>query len=183
MSWAFSFDGHCVHGFMQSLLSLLPLLATRFFRSRRDLLLENLALRQQLTVLKIRHPQPRFAASDKLFWVMLPRLWPGWKQVLILVQPETVVGWHHAGFKLYWKWLSRHRTRLGRKCVSKEVRELIFRMIAENATWGAPRIHGKLRMPASTYRSERCRAAPFGFLHLSLPILDTDQATAPLTAN
>jgi putative transposase len=105
-----------------------------------------LALRQQLAVLKVRHPQPRFAASDKLFCVMLRRLWPEWKQALILVRPETVVGWHHAGFKLYWKWLSRHRTRMGRKCVSKEVRELIFRMVAENPAWGAPRIHGELRM-------------------------------------
>jgi hypothetical protein len=75
---------------MQRMLSLLSVLATRFFRSRRDLLLENLALRQQLAVLKVRHPQPRFAASDKLFWVMLCRLWPGWKQALILVQPETL---------------------------------------------------------------------------------------------
>jgi putative transposase len=129
---------------MQRLLSLLPVLAARFFNSRRDLLLENLALRQQLAVLKVR--QPRFAPSDKLFWVMLCRLWPGWKQALILVQPETVVGWHRAGFKLYWKWLSRHRTRAGRRCVSKELRELIFRMVAENLTWGAPRIHGELRM-------------------------------------
>jgi putative transposase len=131
---------------MQRLLSLLSVLASRSFRSRRDLLLENLALRQQLAVLKVRHPQPRFAASDKLFWVMLRRVWPGWKQALILVQPETVVGWHHAGFKLYWKWLSRHRTRAGRRCVSKELRELIFRMVAENLTSGAPRIHGELRM-------------------------------------
>jgi len=98
---------------MQRLLSLLSVLATRLFRSRRDLLLENLALRQQLAVLKVR--QPRFAASDKLFWVML-------------------------------SWLSRHRTRAGRRCVSKELRELIFRMVAENLTWGAPRIHGELRM-------------------------------------
>jgi putative transposase len=95
---------------MQRLLSLLSVLATRFYRSRRDLLLENLALRQQLAVLKVRYRQPRFAASDKLFWVILRRLWPGWKQALILVQPETVAAWHRAGFKLYWKWLSRHRT-------------------------------------------------------------------------
>jgi transposase InsO family protein len=114
--------------------------------SRRDLLLENLALRQQLAVVNRRHPQLRFAAPDKLFWVMLRRFWPGWKSVLILVQPETVVRWHLAGFKLYWTWLSRHRNRVGRKCVSRESRELIFRMAAENPTWGAPRIHGELKM-------------------------------------
>jgi transposase InsO family protein len=77
---------------------------------------------------------------------MLLRLWSGWKQALILVQPETVVRWHRAGFKVYWTWLSRHRVRAGRKCISVELRELIFRMVAENSTWGAPRIHGELKM-------------------------------------
>jgi hypothetical protein len=77
---------------------------------------------------------------------MLRRFWPRWQRALILVQPETVVGWHRAGFKLYWTWLSRHRRRAGRKCVNKELRELIFHMIAENRTWGAPRIHGELKM-------------------------------------
>ena len=129
---------------MLRLLRLLSTLPTRFFRSRRDLLLENLALRQQLGVLKQRRPQPRFASSDRLFWVMLRRFWSGWKQALILVQPETVVRWHRAGFKAYWTRLSRHRVRRGRKCVSIELRELIFRMVAENPTWGAPRIHGEL---------------------------------------
>ncbi len=77
---------------------------------------------------------------------MLRRLWCGWKRALILVQPETVVRWHRAGFKVYWTWLSRHRTGAGRKCVSRELRELILRMVAENPTWGAPRIHGELKM-------------------------------------
>ena len=125
-------------------LLLVPLVQS--VHSRRDLLLENLALRQQLGVLKQRHPQPRFAALDKLFWVILRRLWPGWKRALILVQLETVVRWHRAGFKLYWTWLSRHRVRMGRRCVSRGLRELIFRMVAENPTWGAPRIHGELKM-------------------------------------
>jgi transposase InsO family protein len=131
---------------MLRLLRLICVQVVRSFRSRHDLLLENLALRQQLSVLKEQRPQIRSAAPDKLFWVVLRRLWPGWKQALILVQPETVVGWHRAGFKLYWKWLSRHRATLGRRYVSKELRQLIFRMVAENQTWGAPRIHGELRM-------------------------------------
>src|ERR1035441_5178430 len=121
-------------------LRLLVVLFSRCICSRRDLLLENLALRQQLRVLERRHPKPRFATSDKLFWVILRRLWPRWKRVLTLVQPETVVRWHRAGFKLYWTRLSRHRTSAGRKCVSKQMRDLIFRMVAENPTWGAPRI-------------------------------------------
>jgi putative transposase len=121
-------------------------LFSRCVSSRRDLLLENLALRQQLAVLKMRHPQPRFAVYDKLFWVLLHRFWSRWKNALILVQPETVVGWHRAGFKLYWRWLSRHRSPAGRRCVGKELRVLIFRMAAGNQTWGAPRIRGELKM-------------------------------------
>ena len=131
---------------MLRLLRLLSIVPVCCFRSRCDLLLEILALRQQLTVLRRLHPRPRIAPSDRLFWVMLRRLWPGWKHALILVQPETVVRWHRAGFKLYWTWLSRHQTRVGRRCVSMELRKLLFRMAAENPTWGAPRIHGELKM-------------------------------------
>jgi hypothetical protein len=127
-------------------LRLLVVLSSRSLRSRRDLLLENLVLRQQLGVLKRRRPQPRFAHSDKFFWVILRRFGPRWQRALILVQPETVVRWHHAGFKLYWKWLSRDRICVGRRRVSKELRELIFRMVAKNTTWGAPHIHRELRM-------------------------------------
>lgn len=60
----------------------------------------------------------------------------------MVVTPETVVGWHRAGFRLYWKLISRVRHPVGRKILPKEVRELIFRMVGENPTWGAPRIHG-----------------------------------------
>jgi transposase InsO family protein len=131
---------------MLRLLRLLSMLPVQFLCSHRDLTLENLALRQQLAVLRRRHPQPRFAASDRFFWVILRRLWAGWKRALVLVEPDSVVRWHRAGFKLYWTWISRHRIRVGRKCVSRELRELIFRIVAENSTWGAPRIHGELQM-------------------------------------
>jgi len=113
--------------------------------SRKALILENLALRQQLLSLHAKRPHRRVSAMHKLFWVFLRRPWSGWKTPLILVTPRTVAEWHRAGFRLYWKWLSRATQVGGRKPVSQEVRALIFRMAAENPTWGAPRIHGELR--------------------------------------
>ena len=112
--------------------------------SREDLLLENLALRQQLLALHTKRPRRRLTALHKLFWVALRTFWSGWTKPLVLVTPRTVVSWHRAGFRLYWTWVSRARQVGGRKRVSKEVRALIFRMVAENPTWGAPRIHGEL---------------------------------------
>lgn len=83
---------------------------------------------------------------DKLLWVAARRFWSGWKQALILVSPETVVRWPRAGFAAYWRVISRVRRAVGRKRISKEVRDLIFRMVADNPTWGAPCIHGERRM-------------------------------------
>src|SRR5207302_6259916 len=79
----------------------------RLFRARRRLLLENLALRQQLAALKKRHPRPKLGALDKLFWVLARKFWSGWKQALLIVSPETVVRWHRSGFALYWRVISR----------------------------------------------------------------------------
>jgi hypothetical protein len=75
-----------------------------------------------------------------------------------VVTPETVVRWHRAGFRLYWSLISMVKRRVGRKKVSREVRDLIFRMVAENSTWGAPRIHGELLMLVSMCRSGRSPA-------------------------
>jgi putative transposase len=72
----------------------------------------------------------------------LRRFWPGWSQVLVLVKPATVVGWHRAGFRLFWRW--RSRARCGRLKIIKELRFLILRMARENTGWGAPKIHGEL---------------------------------------
>ncbi len=71
------------------------------FRSREELLVENLALRQQLLALHAKRPRPRLSSVDRLFWVVLRQVCSGWKKSLILVTPETVVGWHRAGFRLY----------------------------------------------------------------------------------
>src|SRR5713101_9589900 len=104
------------------------------------------ALRQQLVTLKRRNPRPCLGVFDKLFWVIARRVWSAWKQSLLIVTPETVVRWHRAGFCMYWRLISRVRRQVGRKRTPQEVRELIFRMLVENPTWGAPRIHGELRM-------------------------------------
>jgi transposase InsO family protein len=114
------------------------------FRSREDLVLENLALHQQLLALHAQRPRHRLTALHKLFWVALRTFWSEWRKPLVLVTPRTGVNWHRAGFRLYWAWVSRFRQVGGRKPISKEVRALIFRMVAENPTWGAPRIHGEL---------------------------------------
>jgi hypothetical protein len=81
-------------------------LLARCFRSHRTLLLENLALRQQLTVLKRKHRRPKVSPLDKLFWVLAHRLWSAWKSSLFIVTPETVVRWHRAGLRTYWSLIS-----------------------------------------------------------------------------
>jgi putative transposase len=137
-------------GFSDKILAMIVLLRhllgwmVSAFRSREDLVLENLSLRQQLLALHVQRPRHRLTALQKLFWVALRTCWSGWSKPLVLVTPRTVVNWHRAGFRLYWTWVSRFRQVGGRKCVSKELRALIFRMVAENPTWGAPRIHGEL---------------------------------------
>jgi putative transposase len=83
---------------------------------------------------------------DKLFWVLARRFWADWKKSLLVVTPETVVRWHRAAFRLYWSLISKVKKQGGRKRLSKEIRNLTFRMVAENPTWGAPRIHGELLM-------------------------------------
>jgi putative transposase len=84
---------------------------------------------------------------DRLFWVAARQFWSQWKQSLFLVMPETVVCWHRAGFQLYWTVLCQARKPVGGgKRISKEIRDLIFQMVVENPTWGAPRIHGELLM-------------------------------------
>ena len=113
-----------------------------FFQDRADVALEVLALRQQLAVLKRKRPRPPLNALDRLFWTTLSRCWPRWMDVLEIVKSKTVVGWHRAGFRLYWRWHSRGRG--GRPKIIAEIRALIRQMAEENAGWGAPKIHGEL---------------------------------------
>jgi hypothetical protein len=116
---------------------------TAFFRSRSDTALEVLALRQQLAVLKRKRPRPVLNSLDRLFWTALRHFWSRWTDVLVIVKPETVIGWHRAGFRLYWRWRSRRRG--GRPKITEEIRVLIRRLAQENPDWGAPRIHGELQ--------------------------------------
>ena len=83
---------------MIRILGLLIALSGQFFRSRRVLLLENLALRQQLSVMVRKRPRRRLTLPDKLFWALLCRLWSGWQQAILIIQLEAVIRWHRAGF-------------------------------------------------------------------------------------
>src|SRR5258708_17451168 len=100
----------------------------RLLLARRSLLLENLALRQQLAVLKRRHPRPRLDLVLKLFWGAVRRFWSGWQQSLIAVTPETVVRWHRDGFRLYWKLISKVTWSVGSRQTSTEDMHLIVQM-------------------------------------------------------
>ena len=113
------------------------------FADRAALHTEILALRQQVAVLKRKRPRPSLRKADRVFWVILSCLWPGWRHALVIVRPETVIGWHRKGFRLFWTWKSR-RGKPGRPPVSREIRYLVRRMSRENTRWGAPRIHGEL---------------------------------------
>ena len=122
---------------------LLALLAAGrfFFRSRADTALEILALRQQVAVLKRKYPRPAVNRIDRVLWIWLRRVWPRWKDALVIVKPETVIGWHRAG-SAFTGW--RSQPRCGRPRVAEEIRTVIRRMVRENADWGAPKIHGEI---------------------------------------
>ena len=113
------------------------------FRSRAVLQLEILALRHQLGVLQRSVKRPTLTAADRFLWAQLCQFWKDWRSALVVVKPETVIGWHRKGFRLFWTWKVR-RGQAGRPPVSKEIRQLIRRMSRENPLWGAPRIHGEL---------------------------------------
>ncbi len=125
------------------LLRLIWAVVHALFAKRAHLVAENLALRQQLNVLRRKVGRPRLRRRDRIFWLWLARFWDGWRESLLVVKPETVVRWHRQGFKYYWAWKSRHKG--GRPAVAPEVRDLIRRMSRTNPLWGAPRIHGELQ--------------------------------------
>jgi putative transposase len=111
-------------------------------RTRGALALENLALRQQLAVLRRRCPRPPLDWTDRLFWVALSRAWSRWCDVLIIVKPATVVRWHRSTFRRVWTWRSRRAP--GRPPIDRRTRDLVRQVAQANPLWGAPRIHGEL---------------------------------------
>ena len=113
------------------------------FRQRRELAVENLALRQQLAVFNRNQKRLRIRRMDRLFWVWISGIWKGWRESLIVVKPDTVVRWHRKGFALYWTWLSR-RNPVGRPGSSREIRDLIRKIASANPLWGSPRVYGEL---------------------------------------
>ncbi len=131
----------------------------RVTRTRGDLLLENLALRQQLAMYE---RQPTIRDGDRAFWRLLAGRWAGWRHAVVVVRPETIVAWHRRGWRSYWRWKSKARHR-GRPRIPVEARELIGRLSRENRCWGARRIQGELRalgyeVSAETVRRYRLQA-------------------------
>jgi putative transposase len=113
-------------------------------RSRRDLVLENLALRQQLLVLTRSSRRARLKPADRLFWSWLARHLTSWRSTIAIVQPDTVIRWHRTAWRRYWTWRSRRRGP-GRPRLAPELRALIQRLARENPRWGSVRIRGELR--------------------------------------
>ncbi|MFY9953818.1 hypothetical protein, partial [Bradyrhizobium sp.] len=113
------------------------------FKSTLRLEAENAVLRHQLNILRRRpHGHVRLTNNDRWFFIQLYRWFPSILQVLTIIRPETLVRWHRAGFRSYWRWKSRPQG--GRPQIHTELRALIRRMSVENPLWGAPRIHGEL---------------------------------------
>jgi hypothetical protein len=128
---------------MLAFLQLLGTFVANLFRSRRRLEVENLFLRHQLNIALRGAPHRlRFRGNDRALLVWMTWLWPSLLGLSRVVRPDTILRWHRAGFRAYWRWKSRGRR--GRPRVSCGLRELIQRMSKENPLWGAPRIHGEL---------------------------------------
>ena len=113
------------------------------FKSKSRLEAENAALRHQLIILRRKvRGRVRLTNGDRLFFIQLYRWFPSVLKAITIVRPETLVRWHRAGFRRYWRWKSRSLG--GRPQIDTDLRALIRRMSVDNPLWGAPRIHGEL---------------------------------------
>ena len=130
-------------GLMGNLLKLIWYFVVGLFRSRAALEAEIVVLRHQLNVLRRKAPKRLvFSNFDRFVLACLYRIAPDVLNALVIVTPETVIRWHRAGFRLFWRWKSRARG--GRPKVPLEIRQLIRDMSLANPLWGAPRIHGEI---------------------------------------
>src|SRR6266568_3366754 len=130
---------------MFALLHSLAMFVIDFFKSPRRLEAENLFLRHQLSIALRRAPSRlRLRGSDRALLVWMTGLWPSLLGAAQVVQPETILRWHRAGFTAFWRWKSRKRA--GRPKIDRELRDLIQQMSRENPKWGASRVHGELLM-------------------------------------
>jgi transposase InsO family protein len=130
---------------MFAILYALGMFVADLFKSRCRLEAENLLLRHQLTIaLRRAPPRLRLLGSDRALLIWMTRFWSSLLDAVQVVQPETVLRWHRACFRMFWRWKSRHRA--GRPRIDRGLRDLIRRMSRENPLWGASRIHGELLM-------------------------------------
>lgn len=133
-------------------------------RPRASLIAGNLALRQQLAVLRRAAPRPRLRPVDRAFWVVLSCAWSRWADTLVVVKPATVIGWHRRGFVRFW---ARRSRCAGRAPLDPAIVELIVRMVRENPTWSRRRIASELEVAppkkvAMTRVIRRRRSRPAG---------------------
>jgi hypothetical protein len=155
-----------------SILRLVATFLSSLFKSKRQLVLENLALKQQVAMLRQSVRRPRATPADKLFWMLFARYVDGWRDTLHALHPDTVVRWHRKGFRLYWRWKCRG-PKPGRSPIDTALRKLIREMQATNMGWGAPRIHGEL-LPRACYRAPAtARLLPRVSLALAEPVCGT----------
>ena len=128
---------------MKDLFKLILGVLASLFKSRAKLEAEILILRQQINVLRRRAPKrPHLNNTDRFLFVWLYHWFPSVLGAIAIVRPETIIRWHRAGFRAYWRWRSRNH--VGRPKVSAELRTLIGEMSRANPLWGAPHIHGEL---------------------------------------
>ena len=143
----FASQGRIIASFgpMFAILHALVIFAADMFKSRCRLEVENLLLRHQLNIaLRRAPPRLRLRGSDRALLVWITRVCPELLNLAQVVTPETILRWHRAGFKAFWRWKSRNRA--GRPRIDRGLRDLIQRMSRENLLWGASRIHGELLM-------------------------------------
>jgi hypothetical protein len=129
---------------MAALIVFLLNLVASLFKPKSQLEAENAALRQQLIVLQRQvRGRVQFTNRDRVFFIQLYRWCPSVLKAMMIIRPETLVRWHRAGFRRYWRCKSRNLG--GRPQIHAELRALIWRMSVDNRLWGAPHIHGELR--------------------------------------